>query len=1066
MSETRESHTIQRTLCIGLGGTGRDVLMQIRRLIIDRYGKLDALPVVSFVHIDADKGAGNLSGLSTGSTYRGENILFKPAERVITTMTSQEIDELVRELERRGEFDSSSPYEYIGRWLPPQLIRNVKAIEDGAGGIRPVGRLSFFHNYRKIREAIQTAENRTSGHERTLLERGLIVQPGLNIFVVGSLCGGTGSGMFLDVAYSLRQAYGDIENQLIGYWIASPELYGNTPSMNANTYAALKELNHYAASNTRFKACYDPQQLVNIDSDRPPFDFTYIVSNKTASDYKITEQSKLCNVIAHKIFLDFGDELTTVIKSQKDNFKDKLTRLDNHPRRNVQRYLTFGLAKIYVPQERIVQIALNKISSCLITFWIDGIGQSTDTKVLLNRFLLKCGTPTDRALPQRLQSIVLDNKKTFAQSLKIWNDKVFQEINAVQTETDRQQVLSQLASECRAQFRRVQPGETGTIRGMWLTQIQENQPDLRRTTCREIFEFLEELLSPSSQDFSLNSGQSWLEALLTDLNHQQREIEDYLQARTGLSTSDEIEIKWRNGERRLQDIENQKGFLGILSNNKQKNQQFRSEAIQILNDLKKLIQQNFDYQLHQTALDINRDLVNFVQSLITESSQINTLLKSVHATYQRNIEDLKRLNPDEITGEALFSPTDIDACYRELLSKKDEKSTLIVISKQVLKEEFAFEESLVNLLIKFTDREIRTDGEWLLHTVSSQVDKQLMEKGIKIAIDKRFATQKVNALQGVVTRFLEKYPFAAANNRVQQILAESEPLLPLIKDGYFYEDQGNRSEIIAFKQADDSYSYQFNELLTNQIGIQRSVLKAVQNDGEIVIVNEYAAFPLRLIQGLDKMREHYDHECQQNRARIHNDYQQIFSEVIPPEARLMEEMQNVFYTCLAFGILKKQEDCYLYESHDDFLDRYDSIELSLIWSEALEQISKAGGIAEGLKQKRDDIINQIKVNPSLWMTDYLHRLKTFIKEVDELARTDSNYPEVSIVLGEQATLDRAATEGILRKLWNYIDRLVKEAQANPINNQKTLQAQHPVNGEEGSSDSDVIDANLEEQAKK
>jgi len=98
MSKTRESHKIQRTLCIGLGGTGRDVLMQIRRLIIDRYGKLDALPVVSFVHIDADKGAGNLSGLRTGSTYRGENILLTPAERVTSTMKSQEIDELIRGL--------------------------------------------------------------------------------------------------------------------------------------------------------------------------------------------------------------------------------------------------------------------------------------------------------------------------------------------------------------------------------------------------------------------------------------------------------------------------------------------------------------------------------------------------------------------------------------------------------------------------------------------------------------------------------------------------------------------------------------------------------------------------------------------------------------------------------------------------------------------------------------------------------------------------------------------------------------------------------------------------------
>jgi Tubulin like len=1056
MSKTRESHKIQRTLCIGLGGTGRDVLMQIRRLIIDRYGKLDALPVVSFVHIDADKGAGNLSGLRTGSTYRGENILLTPAERVISTMKSQEIDELIRGLEQRGELDRYSPYEHIGRWLPPQLIRNVKAVEDGAGGIRPVGRLSFFHNYRKIKEVIQAAEDRTRRHERTLMERGLTVEPGLNIFVVGSLCGGTGSGMFLDVAYSLRQAYGDIENQLIGYWIVSPELYGNTPSMNANTYAALKELNHYAAANTRFQACYDPQQLVNIDSDRPPFDFTYIVSNKTASDYKINDKDKLCNVIAHKIFLDFGDELTTVIKSQKDNFKDKLTRLDNHPRRNVQRYLTFGLAKIYVPQDRIIQIALNKIRQRLISFWVRGIGQNPDPQVLLDRFLLKCGTSAaDRALTHRLQLIVTDNKKTFAQALKTWSTKVEQEIIAVKTAADRQQLLSQLGSGCRAQFRKVQPGETDDIRGMWLTQTQKTKPELRSTLGQEVFAFLEELLSPSSQDFCLNNARSWLEAILTTINQEQKHLEEYLQSRNGLFATEDLDSKWNNGQRQLQDIEEQKG---LFMTNGKKNQQFQAEAIQVFNNIKKLIQQNFDYHLHQTALEVNYSLGKFVRSLITESSQVNELLNTVHKTYQREIEDLERHNPDEITGEALFSPNDVELCYREFLPQKDEDSTLVVLSEQILSEEFSFDKSLVYLLIEITDREVIIDSHvHFYYLVSSQVDEKLMEKGIITTIDKRFATRKVNALEGVVERFLQKYPFTNAEQRIQQILAESKPLLPLIQDGYFYEDSGNKSEIIGFRQNDDRNSRQFEELLTEKVGIEKSVLKAVQSDTEITIVNEYAAFPLRLIQGIDKMREHYDRECQHNRARIHNDYQQVLSEVIPPDARRMQEMQDVFYACLAFGVLRKESDCYLYQNYDEFLDRYDSIPLSLVWSEALEQISKASGIPGSLKQDRDRIIENIKANPNRWEKEYSPQLRTFGQEVYGLRKEDPNHLETSVVLGEPETVYQPAKEGILRRLGNDLAEVAKEAQSNPTNSQNTLLAQSPI-GEGNSIEAEVVDA--------
>ncbi len=37
-SKERQSREINRTICIGIGGTGRDILMRIRRLIVDSMG--------------------------------------------------------------------------------------------------------------------------------------------------------------------------------------------------------------------------------------------------------------------------------------------------------------------------------------------------------------------------------------------------------------------------------------------------------------------------------------------------------------------------------------------------------------------------------------------------------------------------------------------------------------------------------------------------------------------------------------------------------------------------------------------------------------------------------------------------------------------------------------------------------------------------------------------------------------------------------------------------------------------------------------------------------------------
>ena len=56
----------------------------------------------------------------------------------------------------------------------------------------------------------------------------------------------------------------------------------------------------------------------------------------------------------------------------RDNFLQHLIQYDNHPRPNIQRYLTFGMAAIYFPRDRIVQIALNRISLNLVDFWLNG----------------------------------------------------------------------------------------------------------------------------------------------------------------------------------------------------------------------------------------------------------------------------------------------------------------------------------------------------------------------------------------------------------------------------------------------------------------------------------------------------------------------------------------------------------------------------------------------------------------------------------------------------------------------------------------------------------------------
>lgn len=120
---------INRTICIGLGGTGRDVLMRIRRLIVDRYGDLNNLPIVSFIHIDTDKAATQVTGIRTGSTYHGVDLSFKESEKVSATMSSKDVTMFVEGLERRSEYSSYGPYDHIGIWFPPQLLGSIPILQ-------------------------------------------------------------------------------------------------------------------------------------------------------------------------------------------------------------------------------------------------------------------------------------------------------------------------------------------------------------------------------------------------------------------------------------------------------------------------------------------------------------------------------------------------------------------------------------------------------------------------------------------------------------------------------------------------------------------------------------------------------------------------------------------------------------------------------------------------------------------------------------------------------------------------------------------------------------------------
>lgn len=573
-----------------------------------------------------------------------------------------------------------------------------------------------------------------------------------------------------------------------------------------------------------------------------------------------------------------------------------------------------------------------------------------------------------------------------------------------------------MPGDFRSQFRKVQPGETESTRGVWLTTLQQINPRVAAKFQQDIMQFLSDLLNPANADFSLSSTRSWLEALLTELNKYQRNLEDKLQNLSNLYRIEDVERKWQDASQIIQDIEQKKDFFGI---NTQKNSQFQEESMRVLQDVYKLTKHNFDYALNQEALKIVKNLQQIVQAIATQANNFDNLLKILQTDYEKRGDDLEHLNEDRMNGEAIFADKDTNECYESLLANNEQRSQLIAVSAKITEP--------INL------------GESLIHFLTQDrlIDEKQLQEKIDEIVESLFGSRSLNVVQSVIKRFLQKYPFSDGETRLAQIMREADPLLPLnLSAPYFFNEAGKSFKIIGFKDTEEREIKQFRDLLTRNLGIADNVLKPTQTEDEIVMINEYAAFPLRLINGLQQMREQYKRQQKYESILLHNDYSKTFIDIIPPDARKMEELQDIFYTCLAFNLLKENPETQKYEFqyYDELHDLYETVELSYVWNEALEQLANLQDMAKALKELRDKAIHEIKIQSDRWDNYYLPKLREFVRKVDRLSEYDPNFPEKATVVGVKATIDTPAKEGIVVRILRHVqEEIIQKRQLPPTN---------------------------------
>jgi len=256
------------TLVVGLGGTGARSTRLLKRMV-ERYFRsrgCEVPPTIRYLVVDTEDLRNNPGDepldpdeyVNLGSDF--------DANRVVEFMEQTE-----------GLYESIREW-WTGNGHDTGRIR----VKNGAGQMRDVGRLALYVGYQQLVDKLKATLGQLQNvsnlqkSQQILAKIGMKPDPAPQVWLVGSLCGGTGAGIFLDVAYILRDLLQTRSTFLPNGIFVLPQAF--MPSMvgkvdlqrriQANAYAALLEICELmnSADRSKFEFYPDQQNRVALES--------------------------------------------------------------------------------------------------------------------------------------------------------------------------------------------------------------------------------------------------------------------------------------------------------------------------------------------------------------------------------------------------------------------------------------------------------------------------------------------------------------------------------------------------------------------------------------------------------------------------------------------------------------------------------------------------------------------------------------------------------------------------------------------------------------------------------
>lgn len=275
------------TLIIGIGGTGVTAAKTVKEKVEQHYSSKSAKKL-EFLFIDTD--AASTAGLNGSDT-----LIIQSADTAV----------LLKEYRDNPKCQNPVLSPEITNWLDRCL--SPFRVMNGAAGIRQAGRLILFLNINRVIQLLQQKLDKISvGYD--------LQQTRVKVHIFFGVGGGTGSGMFVDISYIIRELCKNCEIQGFVYMpdvsCMKKGLHEvHKRNIKRNGFAALQEIEQLMtlAPGEPFIQSYSGG-TINVNTTYPIFDFCVLIGSKQNGRKRVLSEKEVHNHVAEYLLLELNQK--------------------------------------------------------------------------------------------------------------------------------------------------------------------------------------------------------------------------------------------------------------------------------------------------------------------------------------------------------------------------------------------------------------------------------------------------------------------------------------------------------------------------------------------------------------------------------------------------------------------------------------------------------------------------------------------------------------------------------------------------------------------------------------